>query len=178
MTLSQKHNMYKSYITTVLKHRYYVLIACFKLGLFWQGLIHDNSKLSFFELYRYARKFNGPKNELYEVERQRLADPNELFQYAWNNHIHHNKHHWQYWITVKEKVLNESSQILILDMPDKYIDEMICDWWAAAKAYKGPGLLPWWELNKFKIRLSRETFIKTTKRIKEINNVLNKRKKC
>jgi hypothetical protein len=168
MTLKQKYKMYKSYLTTVLKHRYYVLVACFKLGLFWQGLMHDNSKLSFFELYRYARKFNGPNGELYGSS-DHLINANTLFQYAWNNHIHHNKHHWQYWITVKEKTLNEDSPMLILDIPDKYIDEMICDWWAASKAYKGPALLVWWDLNKFKMRLSVKTFNKITKRIKEIN---------
>lgn len=30
----------------IIFHKYYVGIECFKMGLFWQGIIHDLSKFS------------------------------------------------------------------------------------------------------------------------------------
>ena len=47
------------------------------------------------------------------------------FNKAWLHHIHNNPHHWQHWILVNDDPLEGE---IVLDMPDEYIIEMLCDW--------------------------------------------------
>ena len=51
-----KHFKYASY---VLRHKLFVGLECFKVGLFWRGLVHDLSKLRPSEWLPYARHFYG-----------------------------------------------------------------------------------------------------------------------
>jgi hypothetical protein len=46
------------------------------------------------------------------------------FDSAWNIHQKRNKHHWQYWVLIMD-----NGSIEALDIPEKYIKEMLCDWW-------------------------------------------------
>ena len=77
---------------------------------------HDQSKFSEEEYVAYDKYFYGG-NKSYEVVNN--------FNYAWLHHIHANPHHWQHWILVNDDPDNGE---IILDMPDVYIIEMICDW--------------------------------------------------
>ncbi|MFT9497496.1 DUF5662 family protein, partial [Anaerosolibacter sp.] len=43
------------------------------------------------------------------------------WKYAWLNHQHKNKHHWEYWVV-------DPKNKLALPMPRKYLVEMVCDW--------------------------------------------------
>ena len=78
---------------------------------------HDQSKYSKEEYDAYDNYFYG--NRSYEVVR--------VFNVAWLHHIHNNPHHWQYWILNND---NPDEGMILLDMPDEYILEMICDWWS------------------------------------------------
>lgn len=78
---------------------------------------HDASKTDIEEYEAYDQHFYG--NRSYENE--------EAFLYAWNHHLHNNPHHWQYWILVNDDKDNGEK---LLEIPDKYIFEMICDWWS------------------------------------------------
>ena len=51
--------MYYKYLQYVIKHKYYVMIECFKVGLYWRGLVHDMSKFRPSEFIPYARYFYG-----------------------------------------------------------------------------------------------------------------------
>ena len=77
---------------------------------------HDQSKHDEEEYDAYDKYFNGG-NKSYEVV--------ENFNKAWLHHIHNNPHHWQYWVLIND---NPNEGEIILDMPDEYIIEMICDW--------------------------------------------------
>lgn len=79
---------------------------------------HDEPKYSKEEYDAYDKYFYG-KNKSYEVVNN--------FNYAWLHHIHANPHHWQHWVLINDDP-NEGEKIL--DMPDEYIIEMICDWWS------------------------------------------------
>ena len=79
---------------------------------------HDNSKFSKEEYDAYDKYFYG-KNKSYEVV--------ENFNRAWLHHIHNNPHHWQHWVLIND---DPDKGEIILDMPDVYIIEMICDWWS------------------------------------------------
>lgn len=77
---------------------------------------HDSSKYGQEEYKAYDDYFYGG-NRSYEVV--------ENFNNAWLHHIHNNPHHWQHWVLIND---NPNEGEIILDMPNEYIIEMICDW--------------------------------------------------
>ena len=40
------------HVIRILVHKFWVAYYCFKLGLYWQGIIHDLSKFSYIEFSR------------------------------------------------------------------------------------------------------------------------------
>jgi len=82
-----------------------------------QILNHDESKYSKEEYEPYALYFSKEIKNTPEMERD--------FDYAWLNHQKKNPHHYQYWILAQD-----DGTIKVLDMPYKYIIEMICDWFS------------------------------------------------
>jgi len=118
MTFKNKYLKHLSYIIT---HKFWVLIYCFKHGLYLQGILHDLSRFTPIEFMVYAKT---------KVERNSTGYYNpSILKYAWNHHAHHNKHHWQYWVTI-----GDNGTLDILNMPFKYVVEMICDWYGAGRA--------------------------------------------
>lgn len=104
---------------------------------------HDRSKFCEDEYEAYDAYFYGG-NRSYSVVQN--------FNRAWLLHIHRNPHHWQYWILRNDDP--ELGEILI-NMPDKYVVEMICDWLSFSIA-KGDlrEILKWYEERKDHIKLS------------------------
>ena len=80
--------------------------------------MHDASKWSKEEYDPYDAYFYGG-NRSNKV----VSD----FNYAWLRHIHHNPHHWQYWVLVNDDKENGSKA---LEIPGCYILEMLADWWS------------------------------------------------
>ena len=114
------------HLHTVCKHRRQVRKNCFKAGLIWQGLTHDLSKFSAKEFWRGAKYYQG--------NRSPQARERELFGYssAWLHHKGRNKHHFEYWPDV-----GKDGVPVCVEMPAKYLAEMVCDRIAASKVYKG-----------------------------------------
>lgn len=81
---------------------------------------HDESKYSDREYGAYDAYFYGG-NRSFKVVQE--------FNYAWLHHIHHNPHHWQYWVLFEDDPEN-GKPYRALEMPDCYILEMIADWWS------------------------------------------------
>ena len=108
---------------TITKHKYYVMIECFKRGLYWQGLIHDLSKYSLTEFVTSAKYFQGDKTPIGAEKRA------NGYSKAWLHHKAHNKHHWEYWVDFK------NGELLLCPIPDRYVKEMVCDMIGASKAY-------------------------------------------
>ena len=105
-----------------------VLEGCFRVGLYWQGLTHDMSKLAPVEFWAGAKYWQGicsPNNA------QRQA---EGYSAAWLHHKGRNKHHLEYWI---DYAPNGDHAMAGMRMPEKYVAEMVCDRIAASKNYKG-----------------------------------------
>lgn len=96
---------------------------------------HDDSKRSAREYEAYDDYFYG-RNRSYSVVK--------AFNYAWLHHIHSNPHHWQHWVLMHDDEPEE-----ILEMPFKYVIEMICDWWSFSFA-KGnlDEIFEWYEAHK------------------------------
>lgn len=106
-------------------------------------LHHDDSKMSADEYDAYDLYFYG-KNKSYDVVDQ--------FNRAWLLHIHRNPHHWQYWILNND---NPNEGCILIDMPDCYIIEMICDWWSFSwKKGNLREIFGWYDERKTYIKLS------------------------
>lgn len=120
------------------------------------GYNHDKSKFEINEYEAYDAYFYGG-NRSYEVVEQ--------FNRAWLLHIHRNPHHWQYWILIND---NPDEGELILDMPDIYIIEMICDWWSFSwKQGKLDEIFDWY--------LKRSKYMKlSTYTRKKVDDILSK----
>lgn len=107
---------------------------------------HDESKMDPEEYDAYDKYFYGG-NKSYEVVQN--------FNYAWLHHIHNNPHHWQYWILKND---DPDKGEIILDMPEEYIVEMICDWWSFSwKQGKLEEIFKWYNERKDYIKLSENT---------------------
>lgn len=117
-------NKFFGHLRTVNKHRREVRKLCFKCGLYWQGLTHDLSKYSPVEFINGVKFFTG-KGSPHMGERTKYG-----YSKAWLNHKGRNKHHGEYWQDIRPNGKTEP-----IDMPRKYLAEMICDRVAASKIY-------------------------------------------
>lgn len=96
---------------------------------------HDQSKYGEEEYDAYDKYFYGGNKSSSVVNN---------FNYAWLHHIHNNPHHWQYWV-----LQNNDEPEEILEMPYRYVIEMICDWWSFSfKQKKLDEIFDWYEKHK------------------------------
>ena len=108
---------------TVCRHRRTVRKLCFKCGLIRQGLFHDISKFSPAEFFPGAKYYQGYRSPQAK-EREELG-----YSPAWLHHKGRNKHHFEYWTDFAD------GRRVFVEMPAKYLAEMICDRIAACKIY-------------------------------------------
>ena len=134
---------YLKYMQYIIRHKWFVFKECWKMGIIWRGITHDLSKLRPSEFIPYAKYFYGtPK----EVE---SATVKKMFDIAWLLHQRRNPHHWQYWL-----LREDEGDLKIIEMPEKYWKEMVCDWVGANQAITGERkYMEWYERNKEDIRL-------------------------
>lgn len=142
------------YLSYVLRHKWFVLLAGLELGVpLWQLITHDWSKFLPSEWLPYVQKFYGPKppamgaTGYYHVPGLDLA-----FDTAWNRHQKRQPHHWQYWMLVRD-----TGEQLALPMPEHYAREMLADWRGAGMAQGKPDTQAWYETNRNKMVLHPET---------------------
>ena len=115
------------HLKTVLYHRHLVMIHCFKVGLFKQGLLHDLSKLSPSEFFVGVKYYQGSRSPN-DAERRAVG-----YSGAWLHHKGRNKHHYEYWIDYS--VRETPGGVAPVPMPLKYVIEMLMDRVAACKVY-------------------------------------------
>lgn len=129
---------YWSHFNYTTRHKFYVMIECFKRGLILRGLAHDLSKYTPSEFAGYANFFFNPDGTRKAHTDLNSREVKKAFDDAWDHHQYMNDHHWQFWIRLSGEP-NEMSK--------EATDEMICDWIGAAKAnYQNePDIpLPWY----------------------------------
>lgn len=114
---------------TITKHKIYVAKGCFKLGLYYQGLMHDMSKYTpaeFIPGIIYYKGTASPNNG------ERMS---KGLSKAWLHHKGRNKHHFEYWIDYS---LDKDQKGLVgMKIPKKYMAEMFVDRVSAGKIYNG-----------------------------------------
>lgn len=112
----------------------------------WQLLNHDSSKSKIDEYQPYDNYFYGNNKSNAVLEE---------FNKAWLLHIHRNPHHWQHWVLIND---NPDEGEIVLDMPYKYIIEMILDWWSFSwNNNKLDEIFNWYDQHKDYMKLSDNT---------------------
>ncbi len=124
---------------TVNKHRFRVMCGCFRVGLIWQGLTHDLSKYSLTEFRAGARYYQGNRSPN-TAERE-----DKGYSEAWMHHKGRNRHHYEYWTDMNRQTRNYES----VEMPRKYLVEMVMDRRAACMTYQGDAYTDASALNYF-----------------------------
>jgi len=167
------------YLKYILRHKYFVGRECFKRYLFWQGITHDLSKLSLQEFIPYMNSFSDErvlelrkKENKTDTEKFLLYQVKQAFNKAWLHHQKVNPHHWQYWIIIEGK-----DRMTVLDMPECYLEEMLCDWIGAGMAITGKReVWEWYDKNKDSMILSdySRSWIENQRAIEK----LKERKEC
>ena len=110
---------------TVVQHKVEVGKLCFKCGLYTAAILHDVSKFSLTEFIPGVKYYTGTKSPHY-AERKYMGRSN-----AWIHHKACNKHHAEYW----HDISLETGADTPVDIPDKYLLEMVCDRIGACKVY-------------------------------------------
>lgn len=139
-----KHLLYLKYL---IRHKWFVFLACVRHGIAWQGIIHDWTKFLPSEWFPYVEYFYGhglPGDQQRALER---------FNRGWLEHQHRSPHHWQHWV-----LRNDDGTTVALSMPRRYVLEMLADWEGAGRAITGKKgtTLAWYAKNREKMLLDED----------------------
>ncbi len=145
---------------TITWHRWLVRGGCFRIGLYWQGLIHDLSKYSPTEFRIGAKYYQG-------VRSPNAAERDEKgYSEAWMHHKGRNRHHYEYWTDMNKVSRNYEA----IPMPRKYLAEMVMDRRAACMVYQGKNYHPSSALEYF--MRSRERLLMHPQTMQELEYIL------
>ena len=142
------------YLRYVLRHKWYVFLACRRLGVpLRQAILHDWSKFLPVEWFPYVRFFYGPR----PIQRDATgyydaASVGGDFDRAWLHHQHFNAHHWQHWV-----LRQDDGSFRALPMPERFAREMVADWIGAGRAQGKPDVRGWYAANREKLLLDPAT---------------------
>ncbi len=112
---------------TITRHKWLVMKHCFRVGLYWQGILHDLSKYGYTEFFLGCKFYQGTESP-HNGERRAYG-----YSLAWLHHKGRNKHHLEYWMDFG---LDKSQGLLGMKMPKKYVVEMFLDRVCASKNYQ------------------------------------------
>lgn len=119
------------HLKTVLHHKKLVAEGCFQVGLYCQGLTHDLSKFMPEEMLNGFRYYQGGKQSPNNGERVMKG-----YSAAWIHHKGRNKHHFEYWTDYNiEAAKKGENPVQPVQMPRRYVAEMLMDRIAASKTY-------------------------------------------
>ena len=117
---------------TITHHRHLVMLGCFRVGLYRQGLAHDLSKYSPTEFWNGARYYQGDRSPN-GAERE-----DKGYSEAWMHHKGRNRHHYEYWTDMNLQTRRYEA----IPMPRRYLVEMVMDRRAACMTYQGKNYTP------------------------------------
>lgn len=120
---------------------------------------HDQSKYSSEEFTAYCNHWYPPDG-LDVAHGSEKPQGDSDYDYAWVHHRNNNPHHSQYWLSVED-----DGEIRALDMPIKYILEMLCDWHSFSRNKDEDTAYDWWVAN-------RDTFIMSEKTIQCVDTLV------
>ena len=122
---------FMNHLRTVIRHKELVMIGCFRVGLYRQGLMHDLSKFAPTEFLVGARYFQGHRSPN-NAEREDIG-----YSSSWLHHKGRNRHHFEYWVDYNLRGKDGESPLVPVKMPGRFVVEMLMDRIAASKVYLG-----------------------------------------
>lgn len=151
------HWRYAKYVAL---HKWFVLRAGLRTKApVWRLLVHDWSKLTPAEWGPYRRRFFAGRSGKTDGR-----DPDE-WQRAWAHHWHRNAHHWEHWL-----VLRPGEAPRPMEMPERFIREMVADWMGAGRAITGEWeVAQWYDGNRETILLGPATRELVERLIQEVS---------
>lgn len=140
------------YARYIVRHKLFVYQAGRITGApLWRLIIHDWSKLTPSEWPQY-RDYFYPSTAANETLLGRMKIKDHFYA-AWNHHLRHNAHHWQYWATN-----NDDGTYHALEIPEPFVREMVADWCGAGRAITGKwDAIEWFAKNESAMKLNHET---------------------
>ncbi len=120
------------YFLYLIKHKWYVFIECCKAGIPWRGILHDLSCFWPDAFILSAKYWTG-----HSYQSEAFSDPN--FDLIRLRHYRRNGHHWQHWV-----LLLDSGGLKPIEIPEKFVKEMWCDWIVAGRL-QGNNIVEWVE---------------------------------
>lgn len=120
----------KGHLKTITEHKMLVMEHCFRIGLYRQGLMHDMSKYMPSELLMGFMYYDDGKSSPNNGERY-----DKGYSAAWLHHKGRNKHHFEYWLDYSLKQGKGLHPLQAVQMPRKYVAEMLMDRICASKNY-------------------------------------------
>ena len=123
-----------AYFQYVMRHKWHVFVGCLRLGVpLHQAIIHDWVKFLPIEWDAYVRQFYNP-----DGTKRGRGESSTAFHFAW---LHHQRqpHHWQAWVSI-----GDGGKLTPLPMPQRFILEMVADWYGAGKAISGKNDIAGW----------------------------------
>ncbi|MBQ9018706.1 MAG: catalase [Bacilli bacterium] len=146
------------HLHTVNIHRFRVFKLSCKVGIPFQGLVHDLSKYHPEEFWESVKYYQGTYSPI------RNCKMDIGYSKAWIRHKGRNKHHYEYWSDLNSPVPNPI-------MPFKYFLELVCDSYAAGMTYCKKGWTPEYQENYWKkVRNDKYLNSKMVKMLDEIYN--------
>ena len=140
-------NKFFGLLKTILTHKWWVFYYACKLGIPWQGFKHDMSKFSPTEFWESVKYYKGTSSPIPECKKDKG------YSLAWQHHKGRNPHHYEYWTD------NYDTGMTVIKMPYKYVLELIADYLAAGKTYRGKNFTfadewDWWIMKRANYNLS------------------------
>jgi hypothetical protein len=174
------------YLRYLARHKYFVYKAGRIIGTpLFRLLVHDWSKFMPQEWYSYMNFFY-PNKAMQEAtnsaefakqygdaryaQELAAATPNRklAFRLAFNHHLKWNKHHWQYWA-----ISSDDGKTRAQEMPEKYIREMVADWFGAGRGISGKWDADIWYTQHKDMLLAPKTRRRVEELLKSTAKVLN-----
>lgn len=106
---------------------------------------HDQSKYS-------PEEYEAYLNWFYPIDGDESNRDEDEFNRAWSHHQRENPHHYQHFILVKD-----DGETIFLDMPEKDIIHMLCDWHSFSANDPQSTAYNWYADNQGKMKLSDNT---------------------
>ena len=131
-------NRFFGHLKNIIVHKYWVYHFGNMMGVnSWRLLMHDMSKFSPIEFWESVKYYQGTSSPIPACKKDKG------YSKAWQHHKGRNPHHYEYWTD------NYDSGTTYIEIPEKYVRELVADWLAAGRTYSGKGFtvddeLKWW----------------------------------
>ena len=139
------------HIRNILVHKWWVFHYACKFGIPWRGFMHDWSKFHPTEFFESVKYYQGDSSPILFCK---LVNG---VSYAWQHHKGHNPHHYEYWVDNLD-----GGHPTYHPIPYEYVMELLADWFAAGRTYKGKSFkvldeVEWWRWKKESIAIAEPT---------------------